>query len=525
MGAAIKRRLQPAVAAAADAAAGSTDNSPREPHPDGSADARRILAAIRQLERDIATWSRKIDELDGEQNPKLELRFRHERTEMVRRLGLLRHRPRVPDDDQPVVSLSAYHRARGKTSATMALLRRVDAARECLCGDCPRFYPNDFDLSLCAHCGHRIEAHTVPGEEDMPLPRTGKTFPARAPTTRKVKRLMTQAPNPDPSHFAATDLDRAAVDAPARPFPGVDGPGFFDNPAAPAAEEEPQEDDDDSDLELPDTVTQEDIEEELTDNGFSAEAGRAQLTYLDESHYDGEWAVFEEGGKIERHGYGSMHYATGEVHSGDWERDVRHGRGKLIHSDGSVFRGAWEYGEIRGAGSGAMPSEDGSGKYVGDWYNGQRQGKGTMVSSEGDSYTGEWYQDLMHGKGEFTACNGDQYEGTFIRGEMEGIGTMRWAESGDKYTGHWSGGVMHGDGNFTSGVDGSIYRGLFVHGEKVGHGVIELAGGTSYSGLFTGADTDQVFGIIKTAAGDSFEVRPRSFAYLKDERMVEKVYS
>jgi hypothetical protein len=298
----------------------------------------------------------------------------------------------------------------------------------------------------------------------------------------------------------------------------------IDTPADPASTVNPAQDDP-----VQDKICGTDIEQELIDAGFSAEAGRGMLTYADDSHYDGEWAVFEMGGKIERHGYGSMHYATGEIHSGDFVRDLRHGKGKLVHPDGSCYFGAWKWGEIVEEGKGAMPSEDGSGKYVGEWYDGQRQGMGTMVTVDGDSFEGEWYEDMMHGYGTFSANNGDVYTGTFVRGEMEGIGVMKWF-NGDRYDGKWSNGVMHGEGTFFSGVDQSLFTGNFVDGEKIGHGVIELSSGDSYSGLFDGNNVDTVFGLISTSDGKSFQVRPRSFRYsyeprVEMERVVEEELS
>ena len=484
-----------------------------EPNDDseGSADAKRILALITALEQDVVTWNRKIAEaVEKNTSPQLELRFRHERAEMVRRLGLLRRRPKIPHDDQPVITLSTYHRARGSTSATLRILKRGAESGACMCGKCEVFCPNEYDLSLCATCNHKLEAHQPP-EGSKPFQRSAlaHSFPAREPT-RKDKERMTQRSDliGDPSYFVHTDDDRKrAKDAPPRPE-GIDGPHFY------ATNQDDHNDVDSIDSaepEVEDEINQAHIEQELIDNGFSAEAGRGLLTYADESHYDGEWAVFEKHGKIERHGYGTMHYASGEVHAGDFERDVRHGKGKLIHADGSVYHGEWKYGEIWGEGRGSMPSADGSSKYVGQWYNGQRQGRGTMVSSSGDEYAGEFFDDLFHGFGKFVAANGDEYEGTWIKGEMTGKGTMKWKASQDTYTGSFSQGIMHGEGTFVSGADGSTYRGNFENGMKIGHGVIELAGGDSFSGTFDGDSTDGVFGIIKTSAGDQFEVCPRDF--------------
>lgn len=480
----------------------------------GSESAKRILAEMKVLSANIETWSKKIYEVDDEI---LEDKFRAERAEFVRRLGVLRHQPRIPEDEQPIISMSPYHREKGKTSETIKLVKRGHEAGKCLCGSCEQFQANTYDLSLCKNCEHPLSYHNFNG----PALRKGEnTFPRRVPQREELNRtaIYSDIPRTDPSYFPTTLINQAK-DAPPRDT-SVDQPLEYVPP--PEDEPEKQEEEEIEEEDIPefvekDKITGTDIEQQLIDAGFSAEAGRGMLTYEDESHYDGEWCVFEMGGKIERHGYGSMHYASGEVHSGDFERDLRHGKGTLQHPDGSVYRGEWKWGEIVGEGKGAMPSEDGSGKYVGAWYNGQRHGRGTMISEEGDSYDGEWYEDMMHGHGCFTANNGDIYTGTFIRGEMEGIGTMQWMKRGDRYEGQWSNNCMNGEGIFYSGLDGSLYRGLFVDGEKVGHGVIELASGDSYSGLFDGDDTDSVFGIIKTSSGDTFQVRPRSFKYAYQE--------
>lgn len=478
----------------------------------GSESALEIIAEIKRLEKNIELWSKKIHDV---QDDKLKDKFKAERAEFVRRLGVLRHRPKVPEDEQPVISMSPYSRLKGSTSETLQLLRLSSEAGKCLCNECDKFIPNTYDISLCKNCEHSISFHFNDGS---PLEKSDSSFPRRSPTRKELERtaIFTGVPITDPSLFPQS-LIPEAKNAPPR-LKGFDDPEEYTPPESPDESKEEQKGEDRKDedsadqYEVKDKINGTDIEQQLIDAGFSAEAGRGMLTYLDSSHYDGEWAVFEMGGKIERHGYGSMHYKTGEIHSGDFQRDLRHGNGKLVHPDGSVYFGDWKWGEIVGDGKGAMPSEDGSGKYVGAWYDGQRQGIGTMISVEGDSYTGEWFEDMMHGHGKFTANNGDVYTGTFVRGEMEGVGCMEWA-NGDRYTGKWSNGIMNGEGSFFSGVDKSTFTGNFENGEKVGHGVIELSCGDSYSGLFDGSNVDTVFGVISMSDGKSFQVRPRTFKY------------
>ena len=101
---------------------------------------KRIIAMIKRLEEDVEAWTRKItDVVEKDNAPQLEKRLRHERAELVRRLGLLRRRPKIPHDDQPVITLSSYHCARGSTSATLRILKRGAESGACMCGKCDVF--------------------------------------------------------------------------------------------------------------------------------------------------------------------------------------------------------------------------------------------------------------------------------------------------------------------------------------------------------------------------------------------------
>jgi len=332
----------------------------------GSESAKRILAEMKVLSANIETWSKKIYEVEDEI---LEDKFRAERAEFVRRLGVLRHQPRIPEDEQPIISMSPYHREKGKTSETIKLVKRGHEAGKCLCGSCEQFEANTYDLSLCKNCEHPLNYHNFNGPA---LKKGENTFPRRVPQRKELNRtaIYGDIPRTDPSYFPTT-LINPAKDAPPRDT-SVDQPLEYvpppeDEPEKPEGDDnddkEENNEDDDGGIEgkeeeveeedIPefvekDKITGTDIEQQLIDAGFSAEAGRGMLTYEDESHYDGEWCVFEMGGKIERQGYGSMHYASGEVHSGDFERDLRHGKGTLQHPDGSVYRGEWKWGEIVG---------------------------------------------------------------------------------------------------------------------------------------------------------------------------------
>ena len=85
-------------------------------------------------------------------------------------------------------------------------------------------------------------------------------------------------------------------------------------------------------------------------------------------------------------------------------------------------------------------------RYEGEWVNGRRQGKGTMVYGSGDKYEGTWHQDRVrvscavvcgmrvrdfqgvdhgtraqpHGNGLWTSADGSKYEGKWTNGARDG---------------------------------------------------------------------------------------------------------
>ena len=71
-------------------------------------------------------------------------------------------------------------------------------------------------------------------------------------------------------------------------------------------------------------------------------------------------------------------------------------------------------------GSYTYPSGD---KYVGEWHEDQKSGKGTYTWSDDDSYVGEFRDDRKHGQGTYTYSDGAKYVGDYRDGERHGYGT------------------------------------------------------------------------------------------------------
>ena len=232
-----------------------------------------------------------------------------------------------------------------------------------------------------------------------------------------------------------------------------------------------------------------------------------QIKYANGAIYEGEIMYFN--GELLRHGVGVHKSPTGELYSGGWHNDIRHGtKAKLVAPSGEVFVGNFEHGKIVGKGFGARPIDENKWKYVGEWFNGLRNGKGVMISKAGDCYEGNFERDYFHGYGVFSSSNGDVYEGAWKYGEITGFGTFTW-KNGDKYIGDFVNGEFHGNGCLTTSE--GRYEGKWNRNRKEGLGRLDLACNTIYIGDVSNNSINSSFGIIRCNDGDVFETRPDNF--------------
>jgi hypothetical protein len=136
-------------------------------------------------------------------------------------------------------------------------------------------------------------------------------------------------------------------------------------------------------------------------------------------------------------GHGTMLYSTGHQYVGEFKDGQRNGRGILVLPGGRKLEGVWENNHII---EGIYTKPDGT-KYVGYWKNDERNGQGELTFPDGRKYIGEFKNGYRHGKGTMTYPDGRKYIGDFSFGERTGDGTMIYP-------------------------DGRIYRGKFKDGER-----------------------------------------------------------
>lgn len=142
--------------------------------------------------------------------------------------------------------------------------------------------------------------------------------------------------------------------------------------------------------------------------------------------------------------YGPYKYrSNGDTYKGQYFRGQRCGRGELVTTKGEVYIGNWEFDQCNGKGRLILPNGD---YYEGDFVNNQANGTGRFVSYDTKIiYQGEFKDDMQDGKGKETYPDGSYYIGDFVNDRKHGTGTF-YFDDGGKYTGRFVNDVISGHG-------------------------------------------------------------------------------
>jgi hypothetical protein len=245
------------------------------------------------------------------------------------------------------------------------------------------------------------------------------------------------------------------------------------------------------------------------------------------SYRGGKDGVYE--GTLVRHkreGQGTMHFATGDTHTGEWKANAPCGQGTRTFADGRVLEGVWQgeriiqgkakitfpdkrvyEGEVNADadhvphGQGRMTHPDG-GVYQGQYDSGVRSEQGTYTSPSGQAYQGEWLNDLEHGQGWLFYCDKSVLEGTFLHGAAEGSCKQTWPDGrtlvGMKHAGQWTGKCTE------QTPDGAIFEGVYDKDLKEGLGKTTRSDGTIFETVYTAGQPAKE-GILTLSNGDVFE--------------------
>lgn len=143
-----------------------------------------------------------------------------------------------------------------------------------------------------------------------------------------------------------------------------------------------------------------------------------------------------------QNGVGTYRYADKSQYVGRFANGQREGKGKLMLSNGNTYEGQFTRNRI--------------------------QGEGVMNYKNGDRYVGQWSSDQPNGKGKYYFKSRERYEGDFVNGEFDGQGTMYYPD-GAYYTGAWKGNRKNGYGKLVF-PDGTLSQGTWASGKLVNQG-------------------------------------------------------
>ena len=98
-----------------------------------------------------------------------------------------------------------------------------------------------------------------------------------------------------------------------------------------------------------------------------------------------------------KHGFGELHYYSGDKYIGEFYQDVIQGNGKYINNNGYIYEGQFTFGSLLGDGKIFNVSDELL--YEGEFLNSLPHGFGKSYLNGTINYIGMWHQNYYHGYG------------------------------------------------------------------------------------------------------------------------------
>lgn len=212
-------------------------------------------------------------------------------------------------------------------------------------------------------------------------------------------------------------------------------------------------------------------------------------------YYEGE---YNNNGEFD--GIGIHLFDKNCIYIGQFKNDQYNGKGLLISNEGNSLFGDFVQGECKGNGHLKI---DGQFDYEGQIENNQKMGFGIERYIDGSVYEGNFENGVKSGHGKYTFPNGEYYEGNFENDLYEGEGVYEWPEEGRRYQGQFHLGNIEGNG-VSQYSDGSVYKGHYIGGVKQGEGSYTWNNGQTFVGNWLN-NVLHGNGIL-TADGNKYEI-------------------
>ncbi|XP_012586648.1 PREDICTED: MORN repeat-containing protein 3 [Condylura cristata] len=161
---------------------------------------------------------------------------------------------------------------------------------------------------------------------------------------------------------------------------------------------------------------------------------------------------------------GQVHATNGDRYVGEWRDGKKHGKGTQIWKKGAVYEGDWKHGKRDGHGTLSLPDPE-TGRhrrvYSGWWRGDKKWGYGVQFYGDEEYYEGEWCGNQRSGWGRMYYSNGDIFEGQWRDDKPDGEGMLR-LKGGNRYEGSWQRGMKNGPGRFFHLDHGQLFEGFWV---------------------------------------------------------------
>jgi hypothetical protein len=157
-------------------------------------------------------------------------------------------------------------------------------------------------------------------------------------------------------------------------------------------------------------------------------SGLMELTF-NETGFEGRWKKGTEPGELKQKWNGTLVHPSSITDSESSYSSNKNGNNEYTDLDGIYEGERNDDGKPHGYGTMRYPKNDKNEreKYIGDWNDGKRTGKGKLTWICGDVYEGEWVDNKRHGKGKHTSADGIVYEGEFEQGNFI-KGKITWSD-------------------------------------------------------------------------------------------------
>jgi hypothetical protein len=166
----------------------------------------------------------------------------------------------------------------------------------------------------------------------------------------------------------------------------------------------------------------------------------------------------------------------------------------IVIVDADTMKSSWKEGEPQN-GFG-YKSYKGGDRYMGQFKNGFRAGKGTYKYGDASTYlTCSWIDGkIANGYSEWTWKNGSNYKGYLVNSKYDGKGILTYAD-GKKFEGTWKEGKPYTGNGIYFNSDNS-YEGKYINGLEEGEGTFKWFDGEIVKGVFTHGKNAQVEAMV-----------------------------